>query len=204
MNITKGENMSSNKRYIIGLMLVLALVFGAMGIAGCSSSDDDSADAEETTEMTDEEKLVGTWEMTEEESTWEFNDDGTGSYTEGDETTELDWTLDGSVFEISFSFENDYVETDTAELTWISDTEIELGIEDGTLCISGERKSESEEKDEKRKFHRIERSYGSYQRSFRLPENIDKGHVEAEFTDGVLRVHLPKRETTPQKVIPVK
>ena len=136
MNITKGENMSSNKRYFIGLMLVLALVFGAMGIAGCSSSDDDSADAEETTEMTDEEKLVGTWEMTEEESTWEFNDDGTGSYTEGDETTELDWTLDGSVFEISFSFENDYVETDTAELTWISDTEIELGIEDGILKMT--------------------------------------------------------------------
>ena len=136
VNVLKGENMISNKRYFIGLMLVLALVFGAMGIAGCSSSDDDSADAEETTEMTDEEKLVGTWEMTEEESTWEFNDDGTGSYTEGDETTELDWTLDGSVFEISFSFENDYVETDTAELTWISDTEIELGIEDGTLTMT--------------------------------------------------------------------
>ena len=58
------------------------------------------------------------------------------------------------------------------------------------LSISGERKSESEEKDEKRTFH--------------LPANIEKSKVEAEFNDGVLRVHLPKRQTKPEKVIPVK
>ncbi len=91
-----------------------------------------------------------------------------------------------------------------ADLPEVEKNEVKVGIEDGTLCISGERKTESEEKDEKRKFHRIERSYGSYQRSFRLPENVDKGHVEAEFKDGVLRVHLPKIESKPQKMIPVK
>ncbi|MBT8037892.1 MAG: Hsp20/alpha crystallin family protein [Verrucomicrobiae bacterium] len=91
-----------------------------------------------------------------------------------------------------------------ADLPEVHKDEVKVGIEEGTLRISGERKSESEEKDEKRKFHRIERHYGSYQRSFRLPENIDQSHIKADFSDGVLHVHLPKRDTKPQQVIPVK
>jgi HSP20 family protein len=58
------------------------------------------------------------------------------------------------------------------------------------LTMSGERKQEKEEKN--KKYHRIERSYGSFMRSFRLPDNIDESAVKAEFKDGMLNVTLPK------------
>ena len=60
------------------------------------------------------------------------------------------------------------------------------------LSVSGERKSQKE--DQKKKFHRIELSFGTFRRSFTLPEDADSTKVTAEFRDGVLRVHLP---TTP-------
>ena len=60
------------------------------------------------------------------------------------------------------------------------------------LSVSGERKTEKE--DQKKKFHRIERSFGTFRRSFTLPEDADSTKVTAEFRDGVLKVHLP---TTP-------
>lgn len=91
-----------------------------------------------------------------------------------------------------------------ADLPEVNKDEVKVGLENGNLSISGERKSESEEKDEKRRYHRVERSYGSYQRTFHLPENIEKDKVEAEFNEGVLRVHLPKRDTKPEKMIPVQ
>lgn len=97
--------------------------------------------------------------------------------------------------------DNEYLVT--ADLPEVKKEEIKVDIDNGVLSISGERNSESEEKDEKRKFHRIERSYGSYQRTFRLPENIQEDKVDAEFSDGVLRVHLPKRDDQPEKTIKV-
>ena len=80
----------------------------------------------------------------------------------------------------------------TADLPQVDKDEIEVGIENGVLTISGERKSEVEEKDEKKKFHRIERSYGRYVRTFRLPDDVDGEKVGADFENGVLKVHLPK------------
>ena len=91
-----------------------------------------------------------------------------------------------------------------ADLPEVNKDEVKVGLENGNLSISGERKSESEEKDEKRRYHRVERSYGSYQRTFHLPENIEKDKVEADFHEGVLRVHLPKRGALPEKLIPVQ
>jgi HSP20 family protein len=60
------------------------------------------------------------------------------------------------------------------------------------LTLSGERRRDTEEEDKERKFHRIERVYGSYERTFRLPEGVQPAEVTAEFHDGVLRIRLPK------------
>lgn len=70
------------------------------------------------------------------------------------------------------------------------------------LAISGERKYEKEEKD--KKYHRVERAYGSFLRSFTLPEDADGSKVAAEYKDGILTVHLPKSEKAKPKSIDVK
>ena len=64
-------------------------------------------------------------------------------------------------------------------------------LQDGVLTMRGEKKSER--KDERENYHLVERSYGSFQRSIRLPETIDEDKVEARFDKGVLTVTLPKR-----------
>ena len=70
------------------------------------------------------------------------------------------------------------------------------------LSISGERKSQKE--DQKKKFHRIELSFGAFRRSFTLPEDADSTKVTAEFRDGVLRVHLPTTPVAKSKATQVK
>jgi HSP20 family protein len=70
--------------------------------------------------------------------------------------------------------------------------EIKVTVENGVLVLSGERKLEKEEKG--RKYHRIERAYGSFGRTFSLPDNADAEKVNAEFNDGVLKLHIAKRE----------
>jgi HSP20 family protein len=89
-----------------------------------------------------------------------------------------------------------------AELPEIRKEDVKVTVENGTLSISGERKFEKEEKD--RKYHRIERSYGSFVRSFILPEGADASKVAAEARDGVLTIHLPKSEKARPKAIEVK
>jgi HSP20 family protein len=75
-------------------------------------------------------------------------------------------------------------------------------VESGTLTIAGERKAEKEEKGHK--FHRIERSYGRFERSFSVPDDAEGDNVKAEFKDGVLRVRLAKSEKARPKQIEVK
>ena len=94
----------------------------------------------------------------------------------------------------------------TADLPEVDKKDIKVTAEDGRLTISGERKREKEEK--KKTWHRVERSYGKYVRSFRLPDEVEAGKVDASFKNGVLTVHLPK---SPEKAkakkaneIPVK
>jgi HSP20 family protein len=89
-----------------------------------------------------------------------------------------------------------------AELPELKKEEIKVSVENGELTISGERRIEKEEKD--RKYHRIERSYGSFLRSFSLPEMVSAEKVSADFKDGVLTVHLPKDEKAKPKTIEVK
>jgi HSP20 family protein len=89
-----------------------------------------------------------------------------------------------------------------AELPEVKKEDVKVTVESGTLSISGERKFEKEEKD--KKYHRIERAYGSFVRSFAFPEGTNASKVTAEFKDGMLSVHLPKTEETQQKSIEVK
>jgi len=80
--------------------------------------------------------------------------------------------------------------------------EVKVAVENGEITITGERKFEKEEKG--KKYHRVERSYGSFVRSFSLPESVDEGGVKAEYKDGVLNLHLPKTEKVKPKAIEVK
>ncbi|WP_447974734.1 Hsp20/alpha crystallin family protein [Nitrospira sp. Kam-Ns4a] len=89
-----------------------------------------------------------------------------------------------------------------AELPEVKKEEIKVCVQDDVLSISGERKYEKEEKG--KKYHRVERAYGSFMRSFTLPDDADGSKVSAEFKDGVLKVHLPKSEKAKPKSIEVK
>lgn len=89
-----------------------------------------------------------------------------------------------------------------AEIPEMKKEDIKLNVHDDVLTITGERKYEKEEKN--KKYHRVERSYGSFVRSFSLPEDADGTKVAAEYKDGVLKVHLPKSEKSKPKAIEVK
>jgi HSP20 family protein len=89
-----------------------------------------------------------------------------------------------------------------ADLPEMKREEIKVNVVEGVLSVSGERKAEKEEKN--KKVHRIERSYGSFMRSFTLPEDANGAKVAAEFKDGVLKVHLPKSPVAKSNAIEVK
>jgi HSP20 family protein len=89
-----------------------------------------------------------------------------------------------------------------AELPDMKKEDVRLTVENEVLAISGERNFEKEEKG--KKYHRIERAYGSFVRSFSLPEDADGGKVTAEFKDGMLHVHLPKSQKAKPKAIEIK
>src|SRR2546423_14907458 len=88
-----------------------------------------------------------------------------------------------------------------ADLPEMKKDEVRVTVEDGILCVSGER---TQKEDQKRKFHRLERSFGNFRRSFTLPEDADSTKVTAEFRDGVLKVHLPTTARARSKAIEVK
>lgn len=89
-----------------------------------------------------------------------------------------------------------------AELPEVKREDVRVTVEDGYLTITGERKFENERKN--KHFHRSERAYGSFTRTFSLPERANPAKVRAEFKDGLLQIHLPKSENTPKKQIEVK
>jgi len=91
----------------------------------------------------------------------------------------------------------------TADLPGISMDNIDVRIENGTLALSGERKFERSEKDEKKGYHRIERSYGTFKRYFSLPDSVDAEKVAASYENGVLKVTLPKKELAKPRTIKV-
>jgi len=86
-----------------------------------------------------------------------------------------------------------------AELPEVKKEDVKVTAEDGTLTITGERKFAKEEKG--RKYHRIERSYGTFVRNFTVPDDASPAKVTADFKDGVLTVHLAKTEKAkPQQI----
>lgn len=90
----------------------------------------------------------------------------------------------------------------SAELPGLNPEDVKVELENGQLMISGEVKSESGE--EGKTFHQVERWYGQFQRLLNVPDTLDEQHIEAEFTNGVLRIQLPKAEKVRPKKIEVK
>ena len=88
-----------------------------------------------------------------------------------------------------------------AEIPDVKKEDVNVTLEDGVLTIQGERKFEKEEKG--KKYHRVERAYGNFVRSFTLPGLVDEANVKAEFKDGVLNLKLPKSEKVKPKAIEV-
>lgn len=114
----------------------------------------------------------------------------------GPSMTMLDWAPAIDVAEE----ENAYVVS--AELPEVKKEDAKVSMENGILTISGERRKEREEKKGVR-YHRIERCYGSFLRSFTLPDDADPSKVTATMKDGILKVRIEKRPGTPSKAIPI-
>src|SRR6266403_3450477 len=98
--------------------------------------------------------------------------------------------------------EDDHEYLFKADLPEMRKEDVKVTVENGVLFISGERRAEKEEK--KRKFHRLERFFGTFERTFTVPEDADPTKIVAEFHDGVLQVHLPKRPMPKPKTIEIK
>lgn len=90
-----------------------------------------------------------------------------------------------------------------ADLPGLDKKDIRVEVENGVLSISGEKKEEKIEKDKNHYYH-FERSYGSFNRTFRLPDNVNTGHIDAKYANGVLELTLKKSETAKPKTIEVK
>jgi len=91
--------------------------------------------------------------------------------------------------------------TVTAELPGFKEDEVQIQLEGNLLTIRGERKFEQEK--EGKNYHRIERAYGQFIRSFTLPNNVDRENIRARFADGLLVIEMPKREDARPKQIKI-
>ncbi len=89
----------------------------------------------------------------------------------------------------------------SAELPGMKAEDVHVHVENQVLTLSGERKLEREE--QKEGYHRVERSYGTFTRSFTLPKHVDAENIEAKLEDGVLRLRLPKRAPAERRRIEV-
>ena len=117
-------------------------------------------------------------------------DDGNHLLTSADWSPAVDITEDETEYLI------------TADLPQISKDDVNVMVENGSLILKGERRHEVDQRD--KKVHRIERCYGSFYRSFTLPDDADGQRVTASFKDGVLRVSLPKSEEKKPRQIEVQ
>lgn len=98
----------------------------------------------------------------------------------------------------------DVAETDdavkiTADLPGLTEKEIDVSLADGVLTIKGERKNEEETEDKKTHYHRVERSYGAFERAMSLPTDVDEAKIDAKFKNGVLEITLPKKTEAKKK-----
>lgn len=89
-----------------------------------------------------------------------------------------------------------------ADLAGVKPDDVHIEVENNVLTVRGERKLENEEK--QKGYHRVERAYGSFSRSFALPDTVDSERIDAAFKHGVLNLTLPKRPAAQKKQIKVK
>ena len=89
-----------------------------------------------------------------------------------------------------------------AEVPGLKADNLKVHVDDNVLTLEGERRFEKEEK--KERYHRIERSYGKFVRSFSLPKNVDGEHIDAKLDDGLLTVRLPKRAAPEKRRIQIE
>jgi HSP20 family protein len=89
-----------------------------------------------------------------------------------------------------------------AEVPGMDAKDIDISLSDGLLTIKGEKKQEREEKEEN--YHLVERSYGAFTRSIRLPKEVQSDKISASYKNGVLKVTLPKSEEAKKKEIKIK
>jgi HSP20 family protein len=106
-------------------------------------------------------------------------------------------TLEGSGGKVEWAPSADISETEKeyvirAELPAVKKEDVQVTFDDGMITIKGERKQQKEDKNEK--FHRVESFYGSFERRFSLPENVNADTIRCESKDGILTVHIPKTE----------
>ena len=114
---------------------------------------------------------------------------------------EEDWALGGSWAPAVDVYEHDGNIVLKAELPGVDPKDVEIRLKNNVLTLRGERKVDGEVKRES--YHRVERAYGSFSRSFTLPSVVDQDKIKAEYKDGVLRVTLPKKEEARPKQIAV-
>jgi len=116
------------------------------------------------------------------------------------------WRTDEPAATTTWSPSVDIFETEgeivvKAELPGMDRKDIQLNLENNVLSLRGERKFTKETKDEN--YHRIERSYGVFSRSFSIPATVDEEKIRADYKDGVLKIMLPKKEQAKPKQIKI-
>jgi HSP20 family protein len=112
-----------------------------------------------------------------------------------------EWALGGSWAPSVDIYEQEGNLVLKAELPGIDPKDVDVRVENNVLTLRGERKLDTEVK--KESYHRVERSYGAFSRSFTLPNVVDTDKIRAEFKDGVLRLVLPKKEEAKPKQISI-
>jgi HSP20 family protein len=123
-----------------------------------------------------------------------------GAYPYGNRERDDEMSLSAWAPPVDIAEEKDRILI-TAELPGFKENEIEIQTENGMLTLRGERRFEKET--DGKSYHRVERSYGQFLRSFSLPNNVDRERIKATFRNGLLEVDLPKREDAKPRTIKV-
>lgn len=114
----------------------------------------------------------------------------------GDGDTTLEWSPSADISET----DKEYLVR--AELPSVKKDDVKVTVDGGMITIEGERKQQREDKNEK--FHRVESVYGSFARSFSLPDDVNTTNIRCESKDGVLTVHIPKKDIEKRKPVEIK
>jgi HSP20 family protein len=112
-----------------------------------------------------------------------------------------DWALGGSWAPVVDIYEEEGLIVLKAELAGVDPKDVDIRVENNVLTLKGERHLDTEVK--KENYHRVERTYGAFSRSFTLPSVVDGEKIKAEIKDGVLKVTLPKKEEAKPRQIAI-